>query len=184
MRSGSRGARTRCTGWSNWRRRRWASIARRGDQVVMENVSFSTNSPQMKPPVMDRVMEGARTLLRHAAGIDADGGDRSVRNSAGAVCAASDGAAGDGDAARADAADLGGECYGGSGHEQERMLPPEPTGGRSEEDALHEPLPVPNVSRAQQQQQGIFEHVSEHIRREPAQSTRLLEAMDRIVRGG
>ena len=31
-------------------------------------------------------------------------------------------------------------------------------------------------SRAQRQQQGIFEHVSEHIRREPAQSTRLLEA--------
>ena len=26
------------------------------------------------------------------------------------------------------------------------------------------------------EQQGIFEHVSEHIRREPAQSTRLLEA--------
>ena len=30
--------------------------------------------------------------------------------------------------------------------------------------------------KAQQHHQGIFEHVSEHIRREPAQSTRLLEA--------
>jgi flagellar M-ring protein FliF len=32
------------------------------------------------------------------------------------------------------------------------------------------------MSRTQQQQQGIFDHVSEHIRREPAQSTRVLEA--------
>ena len=38
-------------------------------------------------------------------------------------------------------------------------------------------LPVPpRKSRAQLEAQGIFEHVSEHIRREPAQSTRLLEA--------
>jgi len=31
-------------------------------------------------------------------------------------------------------------------------------------------------NKTYQLQQGIFEHVSEHIRREPAQSTRLLEA--------
>jgi flagellar M-ring protein FliF len=31
-------------------------------------------------------------------------------------------------------------------------------------------------SKTYQLQQGIFEHVSEHIRRDPAQSTRLLEA--------
>jgi flagellar M-ring protein FliF len=36
-------------------------------------------------------------------------------------------------------------------------------------------LPRPK-SKTYQLQQGIFEHVSEHIRREPAQSTRLLEA--------
>ena len=36
-------------------------------------------------------------------------------------------------------------------------------------------LPRPK-NKVQQLQQGIFEHVSEHIRREPAQSTRLLEA--------
>jgi flagellar M-ring protein FliF len=36
-------------------------------------------------------------------------------------------------------------------------------------------LPKPR-SKTHQLQQGIFEHVSEHIRREPAQSTRLLEA--------
>ena len=37
-------------------------------------------------------------------------------------------------------------------------------------------LPVRVKSKAQMEQQGIFEYVSEHIRREPAQSTRLLEA--------
>jgi flagellar M-ring protein FliF len=36
-------------------------------------------------------------------------------------------------------------------------------------------LPLPR-NKTYQLQQGIFEHVSEHIRREPAQSTRLLEA--------
>src|SRR6185437_5639178 len=42
---------------------------RRGDQVVMENVSFSTNSPQMKPPVMERVLEGARSLMDSQPGL-------------------------------------------------------------------------------------------------------------------
>jgi len=40
-----------------------------------------------------------------------------------------------------------------------------------------EEIAMPRImSRTQQQQQGIFDHVSEHIRREPAQSTRVLEA--------
>jgi flagellar M-ring protein FliF len=56
--------------------------------------------------------------------------------------------------------------------EQERMLPPEPDWRSEEEDAA---APLPVMTRAQRQQQGIFEHVSEHIRRDPAQSTRLLE---------
>src|ERR1700761_5655483 len=37
--------------------------ARRGDQVVMQNVSFSTNAPEVKPPVMDKLMEEVRGLL-------------------------------------------------------------------------------------------------------------------------
>jgi flagellar M-ring protein FliF len=32
------------------------------------------------------------------------------------------------------------------------------------------------MSRTLQHQQGIFDHVSEHIRKDPAQSTRVLEA--------
>src|SRR5580692_6705150 len=30
---------------------------RRGDQVVIQNVSFSTNAPEVKPPVMDKMVE-------------------------------------------------------------------------------------------------------------------------------
>ena len=37
--------------------------ARRGDQVVIQNVSFSTNVPEVKPPVMDKLMEELRGSL-------------------------------------------------------------------------------------------------------------------------
>ena len=43
--------------------------ARRGDQVVMQNVSFSTNAPEVKPPTMDRLMEEARGLLHTQPGL-------------------------------------------------------------------------------------------------------------------
>src|SRR5260370_314020 len=43
--------------------------ARRGDQVVMQNVSFSTNAPAVKPPVMDRLMEEMRGLLHTQPGL-------------------------------------------------------------------------------------------------------------------
>ncbi len=43
--------------------------AQRGDQVVMQNVSFSTNAPEMKPPAMDRLMEEARGLLHTQPGL-------------------------------------------------------------------------------------------------------------------
>ena len=43
--------------------------AKRGDQVAMENVSFSSNAPEVKPPVMDRAMEEARSLLHSQPGL-------------------------------------------------------------------------------------------------------------------
>jgi hypothetical protein len=43
--------------------------ARRGDQVVMQNVSFSTNAPEVKPPVMDKLMEETRGLLHTQPGL-------------------------------------------------------------------------------------------------------------------
>jgi flagellar M-ring protein FliF len=38
------------------------------------------------------------------------------------------------------------------------------------------PLTLPVKTKEQMQHQGVFEQVAEHIRREPVQSTRLLEA--------
>jgi flagellar M-ring protein FliF len=46
----------------------------------------------------------------------------------------------------------------------------------AEDDAAEAPLLPRSKSKTLQLRQGIFEHVTEHIRREPAQSTRLLEA--------
>src|SRR3984885_10255590 len=43
--------------------------SRRGDQVVMQNVSFSTNGPEIKPPVMDKLMEETHDLLRSQPGL-------------------------------------------------------------------------------------------------------------------
>src|SRR5580698_5390941 len=43
--------------------------ARRGDQVVMQNVSFSTNAPEVKPPVMEKMVEEIRGLLHTQPGL-------------------------------------------------------------------------------------------------------------------
>ena len=111
---------------------------------------------------------GDARVAAYAAGLDADGGDRNMRCAAGAVCAAAGGEPGDGDAARADAVGA-----------QRRELPvPSKSAKRwRHEDGSDEEMFLPRPkSKTHQLQQGIFEHVSEHIRREPAQSTRLLEA--------
>jgi len=144
---------------------------RRGDQVVMENVSFSTNSPQMKPPVMERVLEGARSLMDSQPGL--------MRTAAIGICGLlliffvlRPMARQVTETLREPRLLTSGANLGTVlGKEQEKMLPPEPD-WRPEEEAM---TPLPVMTRAQRQQQGIFEHVSEHIRRDPTQSTRLLE---------
>lgn len=142
--------------------------SRRGDQVVIENVSFSTNAPEVNPPAMDRVIEEARGLLHTQPGL--------MRTAVIGICGvllvlfvlrpvASQMTA----TLREPALLAAGS--GASGFEQ-RVLEALTT----EDDAAEaQPLPRPK-SRTLQLRQGIFEHVTEHIRREPAQSTRLLEA--------
>ncbi len=147
--------------------------ARRGDQVVMENVSFSTNAPEMKPPMIDSVMQGARTLAASQPGM--------MRTLVIGLCGVLLVLFVLRPVGRQLAATLrepllltaGANTSAALGNEQERMLPAEPEWRPDETENL---LPVPVRSRAQRQQQGIFDHVSEHIRREPVQSTRLLEA--------
>ncbi len=142
--------------------------ARRGDQVVMQNVSFSTNTPESKPPVMDRLMEEARALLHTQPGL--------MRTAMMGVCGmllvlfvlrpvASQVTA----TLREPMPLPAGMGTVGAFEEREEHAAVQDA---SADEVL---LPRPK-SKTHQLQQGIFEHVSEHIRREPAQSTRLLEA--------
>jgi flagellar M-ring protein FliF len=142
--------------------------ARRGDQVVMQNVSFSTNAPEAKPPAMDRLMEETRGLLHTQPGL--------VRTAVIGLC----GVLLVLFVLRPVASQMTATL-------REPLLLPTVSGqvavGGLEEEQL---LPLAGESTAEmlprtrnktyQLQQGIFEQVSEHIRREPAQSTRLIEA--------
>jgi len=141
--------------------------ARRGDQVVMQNVSFSTNAPEVKPPTMDRLMEEARGLLHTQPGL--------MRTAVIGVCGvlfvlfvlrpvASQVTA----TLREPMLLAAGANTAGAFEDLEEA---------TTQDSPTEEMLLPRAkSKTYQLQQGIFEHVSEHIRREPAQSTRLLEA--------
>jgi flagellar M-ring protein FliF len=141
--------------------------ARRGDQVVMQNVSFSTNAPEVKLPAMDKLMEEARGLLHTQPGL--------MRTAVIGIC----GVLLVLFVLRPMASQMTATL-------REPMLLAAETGtnrvfeerevAETQNDPAEEMfLPKPR-SKTYQLQQGIFEHVSEHIRREPAQSTRLLEA--------
>jgi flagellar M-ring protein FliF len=141
--------------------------ARRGDQVVMQNVSFSTNAPEVKPPLTDKLIEEMRGLLHTQPGL--------MRTAVIGIC----GVLLVLFVLRPVASQVTATL-------REPMLLPAgagTTGVFQEHEEIagqNEPaeevfLPRPK-SKTHQLQQGIFEHVSEHIRREPAQSTRLLEA--------
>ena len=142
--------------------------ARRGDQVVMENVSFSTNAPEIAPPTMDRLMDESRALLHTQPEL--------MRTVVMGLCGALLVLFVLRPVARQVTATLrepvlltaGAGTAGLEMQDERRFASPSPAG---------EEMAMPRVmSRATQQQQGIFDHVSEHIRREPAQSTRVLEA--------
>jgi flagellar M-ring protein FliF len=142
--------------------------AQRGDQVVMENISFSTNAPEVKPPTMDRLMDESRALLHTQPEL--------MRTVVMGLCGVLLVLFVLRPVARQVTATLrepvllaaGAGAAGLEMQEERRFASPNPAG---------EEMAMPRImSRATQQQQGIYDHVSEHIRREPAQSTRVLEA--------
>lgn len=147
--------------------------AGRGDQVVMENISFSSNAPEMKPPLAVSVMRGARTLLASQPGL--------MRTLAIGICGVLLVLFVLRPVGKQVVVALrepllltaGGNAAAALETQQERLLPAEPEWKRDEEE---DAVVLPVRSRAQRQQQGIFDYVSDHIRREPVQSTRLLEA--------
>ena len=145
---------------------------KRGDQVAMENVSFNSNAPEIKLAPMDRAMEEVRTLLHSQPGL--------VRTAVMGLCGVLLVLFVLRPVARQVTATLREPVLltsgaGAPGQVEERMFDP---GGleRGAEDMVRVSLPPRAKTRVQLEQQGIFDHVSEHIRREPVQSTRLLEA--------
>jgi flagellar M-ring protein FliF len=143
--------------------------ARRGDQVVMQNVSFSTNAPEVKPPAMDRAMEEMRGLLHAQPGL--------MRTAVIGICGVLLVFFVLRPVASQMTATLREPMLLAAGAEATGLFEEREKEALSTQNDIAEEtfLPRPK-SKTYQLQQGIFEHVSEHIRREPAQSTRLLEA--------
>jgi flagellar M-ring protein FliF len=142
---------------------------RRGDQVVVENVSFSSNTPDAKPPVAEQLMEQVRTLVRTQPGFARTAmlglvGILLVLFVLRPV-------------AKQVTATLREPLLIGAGKET-ASLEAGPTKPELIEPSVPINVTLPERTRAKEQlqQRGIFEQVAEHIRREPAQSTRLLEA--------
>jgi flagellar M-ring protein FliF len=131
--------------------------ATRGDQVVLENVSFSSNAPEVKAPAMEKLMDQTTSVLHTQPGLLKTLSFsllslvvllmvvRPVTKQLLAVLSPP-------------------AALGGGGAGSQALSVGEQAAARLE----HGSRP----SGAQE----IFEHVSEHIRKEPSQSTRLLES--------
>ncbi|HEY0162731.1 MAG TPA: flagellar basal-body MS-ring/collar protein FliF [Edaphobacter sp.] len=135
---------------------------RRGDQVVVENVSFSTNAADAKPPVVEQLMEQVRTLARTQPGL----AKTAILGLCGVLlvlCVLRP-------VAKQMVATLRAPA----------LLPAGAEGVLVSENMLAGPVEempmLPPLTKSQAQHQAIFAHVAEHIRREPAQSTRLVQA--------
>jgi flagellar M-ring protein FliF len=143
--------------------------SRRGDQVVMQNISFSTNGPEIKPPAMDRLVEETSGLLHAQPGL--------IKTLLTGVCGVLLVLFVLRPVARQMTTTLrepllltaGQGAAKGLGMAEEAMFSPP----RNEEEEAMLPR---GATKTHLLHQGIFEHVSDHIRREPAQSTRVLEA--------
>ncbi|RXH56618.1 flagellar basal-body MS-ring/collar protein FliF [Granulicella sibirica] len=151
---------------------------KRGDDVVMSNVSFSSNSPEATPPIMTRFMDGATgflhtepALLRTGMmGLVAFGVVmfvlRPVAKEVTAAIRAPVLLASGSSLGTAGQTGTSAQGVGGLGV---------PTGGGELPAGSNESL-LPERKRSSKQAQAMFDHVSDQIAREPAQSTRLLEA--------
>ena len=136
--------------------------ARRGDQVVTQNVSFSTNAPEAKPPVMDKLMDEIRGLLHTQPGL--------MRTAVIGFCGVLLVLFVLRPVASEVVATLREPMLLAAGYGTATVFE-EPEVAEVEKDSAEEALLPRPRSKVHQLQQGIFEHVSEHIRREPAQST-------------
>ncbi|WP_263365569.1 flagellar basal-body MS-ring/collar protein FliF [Edaphobacter bradus] len=145
--------------------------ARRGDQVVVENVSFSSNAPEVKPPVMEKMMDETRGLLHTQPGL--------ARTAVAGLCGVLLVLFVLRPVARQMTATLREPVLLGAGSEAEEPRPmsdPQIEQKVLEKAEAFRPLQSTMQAQASLHRQGVYEQVAEHIRREPVQSTRLLEA--------
>jgi flagellar M-ring protein FliF len=142
--------------------------ARRGDQVVMQNVSFSTNAPEVEAPTIERLMDQVRGLLRTQPGL--------MRTAVIGICGVLLVLFVLRPVAREVSATLREPMFLGAGIPRAEVLAPGEEELPFQTEPSDEALLTRSKNKTYQLQQGIFEQVSEHIRREPAQSTRLIEA--------
>jgi flagellar M-ring protein FliF len=142
---------------------------RRGDQVVMQNISFSTNGPEIKPPAMDRLVDETRGLLHAQPGL--------IKTLLTGMCGVLLVLFVLRPVARQMTATLREPVLltAGQGVANDLEMTEEPMFSPPRKDEQEAMLPR-GLTKTHLLHQGIFEHVSDHIRREPAQSTRVLEA--------
>ncbi len=145
----------------------------RGDQVVVENVSFNSNAPEVKLPVMERAAGEVRNLLQ--------GQPELGKTLAVGICGVLLVLFVMRPIARQMIAILHEPTPQAYSDQQAQLAGPVlelPDGESAQDDGarrLNAAQSVPNAMEAMQRQ-GVLVQVAEHIRREPNQSTRLLEA--------
>ncbi len=141
--------------------------ARRGDQVVMENVSFSTNVPEVKLAGMEKIMDEARGIAHTQPGL--------MRTAAIGLCGVLLVLFVLRPVAQQVNATLKEPLLLTTGH----TLRDEPgamelqSGFAGAEAVRFDPM---GAARRDISQQGVFDQVSTHIRRDPGQSKRVLES--------
>jgi flagellar M-ring protein FliF len=144
----------------------------RGDQVVVENVSFSSNVPEAKLPLAERAAAEARSLL-HA---QPELGRAIVVGVCGVLLVLFVMRP----VARQMTAILREPVLLADGAKEEQKVFPiaelQPEEAAFQSEVERPKVQPPAAAMAALQRQGVFEQVAEHIRREPVQSTRLLEA--------
>lgn len=147
--------------------------SRRGDQVVVEDVSFDSNAPEIRRPFMERAAEEVRNLVHAQPELG--------RAVAAGVCGILVVLFVMRPIARQITATLSQTLISATttGEESQPMPVPELASGETRLEDTHERpkmTPAQTTAMAALQRQGVYEQVAEHIRREPVQSTRLLEA--------
>ena len=140
--------------------------ARRGDQVVIENAGFSTNVTEPKPAALQQALDEANTFLHGQPGL--------MRTLVIAICGVLLVVMVLRPVARQLVATLGEPMLLGSGVKAADEM----AGGTGQEKlpAGESDVDKRGTGASQGVNDSVFERVSEHIRREPAQSKRLLEA--------